>query len=73
MNQMKRKRPHIIQIENNESKNSSNSNNNSNNTNNSNNNNNNDNNNNISNCVNSSFNIIKGWVSKGIKFLGFKW
>jgi hypothetical protein len=75
MNRMKRKRPHIIQIENNESKNSSNSNNNSNNTNNSNNNNdnNNNNNNNISNCVNSSFNIIKGWVSKGIKFLGFKW
>ena len=80
INRMKRKHIHITQIENNESNNNSNSNNNSSNTNNSNNNNDNnnnnisnDNNNNTSNCINNSFNIIKGWVSKGIKFLGFKW
>ena len=60
---MKRKPTHIIQIDSNESNINSNNNNNSNNTN--------SNNNNISNCVNNSFNIIRGWVSKGIKFLGF--
>ncbi|RHZ59961.1 hypothetical protein Glove_360g41 [Diversispora epigaea] len=69
-NRMKRKRAHIIQIENNETNDDSN-----NNYDNSNNNhdNNNSNNNIISNCVNNSFNIIRGWVSKGIKLLGFRW
>ncbi|RHZ70361.1 hypothetical protein Glove_272g24 [Diversispora epigaea] len=69
-NRVKRKRAHIIQIENNETNDDSNSN-----YDNSNNNhdNNNSNNNIISNSVNNSFNIIRGWVSKGIKFLGFRW
>ncbi|RHZ79226.1 hypothetical protein Glove_150g9 [Diversispora epigaea] len=69
-NRMKCKRAHIIQIENNDTNDDSNSN-----YDNSNNNhdNNNSNNNIISNCVNNSFNIIRGWVSKGIKFLGFRW
>ncbi|RHZ79222.1 hypothetical protein Glove_150g7 [Diversispora epigaea] len=72
INRMKRKPAHIIQIDSNESNNSSNCNNNSNNINNSfNNDSNNNYNNNNNNCINNSFNIIKGWVSKGIKFLEF--
>ncbi|RHZ87689.1 hypothetical protein Glove_32g30 [Diversispora epigaea] len=72
INRMKRKPAHIIQIDSNESNNSSNCNNNSNNINNSfNNDSNNNYNNNNNNCINNSFDIIKGWVSKGIKFLGF--
>ncbi|RHZ45288.1 hypothetical protein Glove_682g7 [Diversispora epigaea] len=72
INRMKWKPAHIIQIDSNESNNSSNCNNNSNNINNSfNNDSNNNYNNNNNNCINNSFNIIKVWVSKGIKFLGF--
>ncbi|RHZ78399.1 hypothetical protein Glove_165g173 [Diversispora epigaea] len=78
-NQMKRKQTYITHVKNKEFNNNSiNNNNNINNISNSNNNNdnnsdNNNSSNNISNNVNNSFNLIKRWVSKGIKFLNFSW